>query len=115
MTRYDHILAILDQAIGGPAVNIGEHGAFWRDLTRDEFVQKRVIEIALVAVGNGADSNLVKALKGQSPFGDDLTVPPAGAIYPRMPADLAPVADIDIAFIEKWINDGCPEDPFPNA
>ena len=108
MDGYIRVIAILDQSIGGPGINISAHGAFWRGLSRDQFVAKKVFSLPLVVVGKGAESNLVKALKGQPPFGADLPTPPAGANWPRMPADLPPVPDADIAFIEKWIDDGCP-------
>ena len=113
MTRYERVMQILDEAIGGPNVNIGVHGAFWRGLTRDQFVAKKVFNRDLVIVGNGSASNLVKALKGESPFGVDLPNPPPGAQFSRMPAGLSPVSEADIAFIQTWIDDGCPEDPFP--
>jgi hypothetical protein len=37
MTRYERVVEILDNAIGGPAANIGAHGLFWRGLMRDQF------------------------------------------------------------------------------
>jgi hypothetical protein len=113
MTRYERVQQILDQAIGGPGADIGAHGAFWRGLTRDQFVAKPVFNNQLLVVGNGAASNLVKAFKGEAPFGADLPSPPPGAKYPRMPDGFAPVSDADIAFIETWIDEGCLEDPDP--
>jgi len=116
MTRYERVIQILDEAIGGPNVNIGVHGAFWRGLTRDQFVAKKVFNRDLVVIGNGSVSNLVKALKGEAPFGADLPTPPPGAQFSRMPAGLPPVSDANIAFIQTWIDDGCSEDPFvPNT
>lgn len=112
MTRYERTIQILDNSIGGPDFEIGNHGAFWRGLTRDQFVVKKVKTLDLVILGNGSSSNLVKALKGEAPFGNDLPNPLAGAQYPRMPAFSEPVPDIDIAFIQKWIDDNCPEDEF---
>ena len=112
MTRYERVLQILDQAIGGPGVNIGVHGAFWRGLSRDQLVARRVFNLDLVTVGNGPASNLVKALKGESPFGRDLPAPPPGARFDRMPSGLPPASDEDIAFLQKWIDDGCLEDVF---
>jgi photosystem II stability/assembly factor-like uncharacterized protein len=91
-------------------VSIAVHGAFWRGATRDEFVAKRVLGLDLVVPGNGAGSNLVKALKGESPFGADLDAPPSGARFDRMPSGLPPVSPGNIAFIQKWIDDGCPAD-----
>lgn len=63
----------------------------------------------MVTLGDGAGSILVKALKGESPFGADLPSPPTGARFSRMPAGLPPIPDGEIAFIQKWIDDGCPE------
>ena len=92
MTRFDRVIQILDEAIGGPAVNIAVHGAFWRGLSRDQFVAKSVLGVKLINLGNGAGSNLVKALKGESPFGQDLDSPPPDATFDRMPSGLPPVA-----------------------
>ncbi|MFO0902462.1 MAG: ferritin-like domain-containing protein [Pirellulales bacterium] len=108
MTRYEEILQILDESVGGPNAPVGFHGAFWRGLTRDDFVAQKVFGMPLVIVGNGADSNLVKALKGQTPFGADSGNPEAD--FNRMPSGRAPVSDFAIAVIERWINEGCPEE-----
>jgi hypothetical protein len=113
VNRFERVIQILDNAIGGPDATIGVHGAFWRGLTRDQFIAKIVLTLQLIAVGQGASSNLVKALKGEAPFGRDLPEPPPGARFPRMPAGLDPVAAQDIAFIEQWIDEGCLEDPLP--
>jgi len=59
MTRYEKVVSILDQSIGGPAASIGAHGPFWRNLTRDQFVIKKVFGRQLVAAGNGTASNLI--------------------------------------------------------
>lgn len=109
MSAFQRVIDILDAAIGGPDVGIAGHGAFWRGLTRDEFVVHRVFNRDLLVVGRGAESNLVKSLRGEAPFGSDLDDPPPGASIPRMPFGLPPVADDDIAFIEEWIDQGCPE------
>jgi hypothetical protein len=113
MNRFEHVIQILDDAIGGPDASIGAHGTFWRGLTRDEFVAMKVFGRDLVVVGQGASSNLVKALKGETPFGSDLPDAALDAIMPRMPAGLDPVAAQDIAFIQQWIDEGCLEDPMP--
>src|SRR4051794_34289883 len=110
MNRFQRIIDILDTAIGGPMVDIAVHRAFWRGLTRDQFVAKKVFGLDLVQVGQGADSNLVKALRGVAPFGSDLPDPPADAQFSRMPAGRPPMPDADIAFIERWIDEGCPVD-----
>lgn len=116
MNRFERVIQILDSAIGGPGANIGRHGAFWRGLTLDQFVAKRVFGVDLVEVGQGAASNLVKALKGEEPFNRNPPDPPPGARFPRMPAaGFDPVPAEDIAVIERWIDDGCPEGSPPLA
>jgi hypothetical protein len=111
--RFQRVLEILDEAIGGPDADIGVHGPFWRGLTREQFVTKQVRQRSLLTVGDGAGSNLVRALRGEAPFGADLQEPPAGAIFSRMPAGLPAVAPESIAFIKGWIDDGCPDDVAP--
>ena len=56
ITCFQKVMEILDQSIGGQTVSIGAHGAFWRSLTRDQFVARKVIGLALVVLGNGAGS-----------------------------------------------------------
>lgn len=115
MTRYERVQQILDGAIGGPNVQIGVHGAFWRGLTRDQFIAKQIRGLVLVTLGDSANSTIIHALKGEAPFGADLDDPPAGALFSRMPAGMPPVLDADIAFIQKWIDERAPEDEFqPN-
>jgi photosystem II stability/assembly factor-like uncharacterized protein len=111
MNRFRRVCEILDDAVGGAGAGVAFHGAFWRDITRDEFVALSVFGRELVVVGNGAESNLVRALKGQAPFGADLPEPPPGAELNRMPSGRDPVRAEAIAVIEKWIDDGCPDDP----
>jgi photosystem II stability/assembly factor-like uncharacterized protein len=106
--RLQKVVDILDAAIGGPDVNIAMHRAFWRGLSRDEFVAKKVLGLDLLVVGDGAASNLVKALRGEAPFGADLPDPPAGAQFSRMPSGRPPVPVADVDFIQQWIDDGCP-------
>ncbi|MGV0809543.1 YCF48-related protein [Mycolicibacterium setense] len=108
---FQGVVAILDESIGGPGVGIGSHQAFWRDISRDEFVAKKVIGKKLIVIGDGANSNLVRALKGEIPFGSDLPDAPPEATTRRMPAGRQPVPAESIAAIEQWINDGCPEKP----
>ena len=92
---FDDVVAILDTSVGGPDADVVSHGPFWRGVTRDRFVEMKVGGRKLVTLGDGANSNLVLALKGEAPFGSDLDDPPAGAMAPRMPAYLDPVpADV---------------------
>src|SRR6266850_316102 len=108
MVGFKRVIDILDASVGGPSARIGAHGAFWRGLTRDQFVQKRVFGQALIAVGKGDESNLVKALKGEAPFGSDSGTP--GARFRRMPAGRTAVSAAEVAEIKGWIDAGCPEE-----
>ncbi len=108
MDRLQRVIDILDAAIGGPDVNIAMHRAFWRGLSRDQFVAKKVLGLDLLVVGDGRASNLVKALRGEPPFGADLPEPPTDARFSRMPTGMPPVPDADIDFIKQWIDAGCP-------
>jgi photosystem II stability/assembly factor-like uncharacterized protein len=109
MNRFQKVIEILDRSVGGPDVQVGfPHMAFWRGLSRDEFVAKTVFGLRLISLGNGPGSILVNALKGEAPFGADIGTP--GADFNRMPSGMPAVPDDEIAFIEGWINDGCPED-----
>lgn len=104
--RFGQIIQILDAAVGPEP--FGAHGPFWRGLTRDQFVVRIVRGEQLLIVGNGPESNLVKALRGQLPFGADTGA--VGADFSRMPAGgRDPVSDANIAIIERWIDDGCPD------
>ena len=108
MSGFSQVQQILDTAVGGPtAVVGGPHGAFWRGKTRDQFVVLQVVGLPIVTLGDSAGSNMVKALRGQAPFGQDIGTP--GATFPRMPADLDPVPDDQIAIIAAWIDAGCPD------
>ena len=106
---FDDVVEILDKSVGGPDAEVVSHGPFWRGVTRDRFVEMKGGGRKLVTLGDGANSNLVLALKGAAPFGSDLDDPPPGANAPRMPAYLDPVPAESISDIEHWINEGCPE------
>ena len=108
--KFDDVVAILDKSVGGPDADVASHGPFWRDVTRDTFVEMKVGGRRLVTLGDGANSNLVLSLKGAAPFGSDLDDPPAGAVTPQMPAYLDPVPAEEISDFEQWINEGCPAD-----
>jgi hypothetical protein len=126
MNRFLQVRDILDMAVGGPAAPVfAPHGAFWRDVTRDRFVQLLIRDLVpganaaisdepIITLGDGNDSLLVKALRGEKPFGQDLGVPDAE--FPRMPAGgRDPVPPDRIAVIAQWIDDSCPEDVPPVA
>lgn len=111
MGCFSEVKKILEDSVAG--ANIGAHGNFWRTLTRDQFVARKVFGLALIVKKpDGSfdedESNLVKALEGRIPFGNDTGN--QSADFPRMPARLNPVAPDKIAFIRQWIRDGCPDD-----
>jgi hypothetical protein len=109
VNRFQQVRGILDNSVGGAnTVVAGPHGAFWRNQNRDQFVAFKILGLPIVALGNGSSSNLVKALRGEAPFGQDIGTP--GASIRRMPAGRDPVAADQIAFISAWIDDGCPEE-----
>jgi hypothetical protein len=108
MDRFLQVKGILDSSVGGPAAIVpGPHGAFWRPQTRDQFVQFSVFGLPLVTLGDGDGSTIVKALRGEEPFGQDTGT--KGASFRRMPAGRDPMPPADIEVIARWIDDDCPE------
>lgn len=112
MTDYSDVKRILDDAVEGSS--FGAHGPFWRGFTRDQFVAHSVFGFALIAVNSDGSfdpeaSNLVKALEGRAPFGEDLTPRPPGALFPRMPVGFPAVPQSQIQQIRDWISAGCPD------
>ena len=94
-SRFARVKQILDQAVDGN--EFGSHGAFWRGLTRDQFVEKKLFGfVEIVSVGDGANSKLIQALRGID--------------IQQMPVGYPPVSEENIRFIEQWIDDGCPND-----
>lgn len=104
---YAEVQALLDASIGGAEAEIGAHRAFWRGIARDQFVTKRVFGKTVVVPGDSGSSNLIKALRGEDPFGSDIGTP--GATIARMPARMDPMPACDIDSIAAWIDAGCPE------
>src|SRR5262245_61045085 len=108
-TRYQHVQEILERATGNGQPGHRGQGRFW-NLPLQEFMQLEPIHgvqvIATPGPNRGARSGLVLSLKGEPPFS-----PFGGEFIRRMPMFREPVAPADIAFIEKWIDDGCPDEP----
>jgi tyrosinase len=131
-TSYQHVQEILRDAAGDAQPNHEGHHAFW-ELSRDQFVETTIYGVELIpqalrSPGSAAPASgssccgskaavadpcgptrpsaktagLLKALRGEWPFD--------GSHFPRMPKGRPPVADADIAYIEQWIGDGCPEE-----
>jgi hypothetical protein len=101
--HYQRIQQILDQAVNGDV--IGAHGAFWRTLDRDGFVNKSVYGVPIISKKASGEfdadlSNLVLALQGKPPFD--------GSTYPQMPFGYPAVPAAQIDEIRNWITAGCP-------
>jgi hypothetical protein len=107
MGRYQEVIDILDAAVGGSTVSIGAHRAFWRGKTKTEFMAANVFGQKLLTPGDGKNSRLVQALRGEAPFGSDAGA--QGGIFRRMPAGRPGVPAQQVTVIEKWIDDGCPD------
>ena len=106
MTKFERVKQLLNDAVGDRSPSHGGKGKFW-NLPLDQLKALKVLgQKVIVTEGTdrGANSALIKALKGEPPFDDDG--------FGRMPLDGPYLADADIAFIQQWIDDGCPEDEF---
>ena len=87
MSNFLEIKEILDNAVGGAAAPVaGPHRAFWRTQTRDQFVNFRILGLPIIMLGNGSGSTIVKALRGEAPFGQISVrpVPPSGGCQPDL-------------------------------
>ena len=101
--RYPDIQKILDDAVEGQ--DIGAHGAFWRQLTRDQFVVKKVFGCSIIFSENG------KFNGPRSPLVQILKAPiecPVGRQRPQMPVGFPPVAPEKVQTISDWIDAQCP-------
>jgi len=98
--------------IGG--VKFSPHGAFWNDLSYEEFVNGNVpgvqdpntgAGILILQKGRSAESTLILSLQGKGPLFD-----PISGAFPRMPANGPPYFSTEqIAEIADWIDRGCPK------
>jgi tyrosinase len=130
-SRYERVKEILNQASGDAHPSYQGHDRFW-NLPHAQFLEVEIYGIRMIAPPaasssagtppakscchgagetaaavaapqpvRGAASGLIKGLKGEPPFD--------GSQFPRLPWGGSPVSYEDIAFIERWIDDGCPE------
>lgn len=106
-TYFQKIRQILNNAAGSSHPSHDGQRRFW-ELPLDQFVALTIYGVKLVAApgpNRGANSGLIKALKGEPPFD--------GSTFDRMPLARPPVAPSDIQFIQDWIDAGCKDDPLP--
>lgn len=102
-TRLEAVRRILNTASDQVTPGNPRHGGkrrFW-NLPRDEFVSAVIYGQQVIVLGKPEESALIKSLTGQAPFD--------GSQFPRMPLGRPPVNASDIAFIARWIVDGCPD------
>ena len=115
-TRYERVKQILDKAAAGSKADYDGRGPFWQ-FPLPDFLDVEIQGIRMIAAeeaaggcaccadggpSRGAQSGLVRGLRGEAPFD--------GTRYPALPWGGRPVADRDITFISDWIDDGCPAD-----
>jgi len=95
---------LINQSVARPLTS-APHGPFWPQSdptsSRTESVRTPIDAVRQWVLA----LFLIKAMKGEVPFGSDLQNRPSGATIPRMPDGFPPVADSDITFIQKWIDD----------
>ncbi|NJL27353.1 MAG: tyrosinase family protein [Thermoanaerobaculia bacterium] len=108
-SRYLKVRQILDLAAGASTAEYQGFGRFW-NLSLAEFLTVEIYGQRMIAPAGtpdrGASSGLIRALTGQPPWD--------GSQFPRLPWEGSAVSASDIAFIQAWIDDGCPEtDPVP--
>ena len=94
---FKDVVSLLDSAVGGPHVSVPPpHDAFWRDVTRDEFVQLVLPGGPIITLNDGVGSRLIQSLRGQGIL--------------RMPLFGPGLSNSDVRAIEHWIDSGCPEE-----
>jgi hypothetical protein len=107
---YEGVVKILTEP--KRRVSGAPHGAFWKK-SRDELCAYEFEttdgRVKMLVVGDGAKSNLVRALRHEP-----LTVTKADGttvekLYGVMPPKGDPVSDADIERIRRWIDHGAPE------
>jgi hypothetical protein len=102
-THFPDIQKILDDAVENE--DIGRHGPFWRNVTRDEFVTKIVFGCPILHTENGlfvgAQSQLVKILRAAITDCNQKPRPQMPVGFPAVPAE-------KIQIISDWIDAQCP-------
>jgi hypothetical protein len=69
INTFREVVDILDAAVNGPETEVGSpHHAFWRNVTRDQFVATTILGQPILVLGDGAHSNLILCLKGELPL-----------------------------------------------
>jgi hypothetical protein len=102
-TRFPDIQTLLDEAVNNE--NIGRHGPFWRNISRDEFVAKIVFGCLILHTEDGkfvgSKSQLVTILRGG-------ITDCKQKLRPQMPVGFPAVSAEKIQIISDWIDAQCP-------
>ncbi|MEO1092665.1 MAG: ferritin-like domain-containing protein [Pseudomonadota bacterium] len=98
---FPKVAAILDEAVRG--FDLGSHGAFWRDVTREAFLSRPVFGVPPVVAGDPEGSPLI----GRIDLPEDAPM--------RMPRFRPRIADARIAYVREWIARGAPDGVPPGA
>lgn len=103
-SRYQQIREMLERANEGSQADYQGYGAFW-NLPLAEFLEVTIYGQRMIAPAGtpnrGAASGLVTGLQGLPPFD--------GSQFPRLLWGGQPLSSGEIALIQAWIDDGCPE------
>lgn len=111
--KFDDVIALLKKL--NPKASGSPHGKFW-DLPYEQFLTSEFQpnteagKVRLLVPGKGAQSNLVRALRGEPLVritDDGKEVPFPVGLMPSKGKG-ATMAPEDIAKIERWIDAGCP-------
>ncbi|MDR6781896.1 hypothetical protein ABIE26_001615 [Pedobacter africanus] len=97
MIGLQQVQDVLERVLGERAMPF--HNAFWRGKNREELVNTRVHNLPLFVPGNPGESHILSGLqKGKE--GNKMI----SAYF-----SLARAKDEDLAILQRWIADGCPE------
>jgi hypothetical protein len=105
LNSYKDVQDLFNNFIAANQIPIDDspHGAFWNDLTFDQFVKDDVPNVPGVKIlvrGKSAESNLIKILKGPLTVGSQQ--------FRRMPGGGPFMSDEMIASLADWIDRNCP-------
>lgn len=99
--RYQQVQKLLADAAGSDAdPDHEQHGRFWELPYADFMALQTIYNVRLIGEpgpDRGKRSGLIRVLKGEQ------------SGVPRMPLGRPPMSNENIAFIQTWIDDGCPE------
>ncbi len=108
MPNFHEIQMLLDKVLGPTPA--GNHGAFWRGKTRDEFVELAVFGIKIIEPGAPEKSPLIGAMRGSTPYGSERSQKSNDQMWLCLAAEQPAATKEDIEFVSNWIAQGCPDE-----